>query len=228
MLQIKMFESVSARGLWAAFAQLQDKRYRVPHWCNITSTFLLGAFHLPWGPKGPTRGHRKHQGFTPQGLNLSSHLNTKAPQSWVRESPDCASTGHGVDISFATWRWTASKLLQQPTTSDSQEPPACWGRVSNSPQSISHPSLKPWLGQQLSHSPNPALTQTRNGKSLEARECSLFMGHWSDQLIHYWGLSSYRIKSLAPLKILPSVDRAHVWNKVFMRLHQDSALFPAS
>lgn len=216
MLQIKMFENVSARGLWVAFAQLQDKRYRAPRRWSKAFTFLPECFAtFPGG----LRGHRKHQGSTPQGLNPSSHLDTKAPQSWIRESPGCVPTGHGVDVSSAARGWTSSKLLGQPTT-ETQEPPrtsSTWGRVSNSPQSISCPSLQPQLVQQLSHRPNPALTQTQNGKLLEVHEYSLFMGHWLDQLIHYWGLSSYSIKSLAPLKIPPSVDRAHVWSKVFIK-----------
>lgn len=87
-----MFESVSARGLWAAFTQLQEKRYTecladAASCKSVCSATLLGGFRVVPG------GDREYQGSTPQAAKPSSHLDTKSPHSWSKGvSPDHAST----------------------------------------------------------------------------------------------------------------------------------------
>lgn len=91
-----MFESVSARGLWAAFTQLQEKRYTesladAASCKPVCSATLLGGFRAVPG------GDREYQGSTPQAAKPSSHLDTKSPHSWIKGvSPDHASTGQGA------------------------------------------------------------------------------------------------------------------------------------
>lgn len=89
MTQIKMFESVSARGLWAAFTQLQEKRYSLSLMQHHVKLFAHTLCHPPWGLKSPTRRGQRVPGSTPWAAKPSSHLDTKSPHSWVKVSRLC-------------------------------------------------------------------------------------------------------------------------------------------